>query len=134
MKIYAADHHSWIEINRFVDEANGYINYDLSVFIDIQHGQYTTKNKDAHLLNIEEFNSEFDRFITNRSLRPKLEGTYDSYLEFAGISNNVILRFKIMDAFCGIETVDYIFEGAFEVSQESLLSIHSQFVELTFDA
>ena len=53
-----------------VDETNDYIAYELLGFVDIQHGQFMAKNTDVHF---EEFNSIFNKFITERSLRPKLE-------------------------------------------------------------
>jgi hypothetical protein len=134
MKIFAKDHPSWIEIKRFVDEANQYSSYEISAAIDISHGQFTAKNIDVHFLNVVEFQSELNSFITNKSIVPRLEGTYDTYLEFAGTSNSVLLRFKIGDAFCGTETINYLLEGAFEVSQESLLNINTQLAEIAIDA
>jgi hypothetical protein len=134
MKIYAKDHPSWIEINRLVDEANQYSSYEISAVIDIIHGKFTAKNIDVHFINAVEFQSVFKQFITNRSLVPRLEGTYDTYLEFVGKSNSVILRFKIGDAFCGTETTDYSLVGGFEVSQESLLNIKREIAEVTIDA
>jgi hypothetical protein len=134
MKIFAKDHPSWIEIKRFVDEANQYSNYEISVAIDIGHGQFTAKNIDVHFLNMAEFQSELNSFIANRPAAPRLEGTYNTYLELAGTSNGVLLRFKIGDVFCGTETINYLFEGTFEISQESLLNINAQLAEIVIDA
>ncbi|MBV1913835.1 MAG: hypothetical protein KUG72_00520, partial [Pseudomonadales bacterium] len=62
------------------------------------------------------------------------KGTYDSYLEFIGTSNHVMLHFKVGDTYCGTETVDYILEGVFEISQENLLCIQKGFEELVTHA
>ena len=133
MKIYSINNHSLIEVNQFTDIENNYSSFVLSVAIDIEHGEFSAKNTDVHFFNIDEFNSNFDDFISNRELNPKLEGTYDSFIEFSAYRNRVYVHFKIGDSYCGSKIVNYSLEGSIEISQENLLIYQQQFLSLAIN-
>ncbi|MCL2829947.1 MAG: hypothetical protein FWD77_04315 [Betaproteobacteria bacterium] len=129
MRITSADQHSWMEINSRPDTANsGYESFSLEASVDIGHGQFRGINNDVHFLNIAEFAASLDAFVTDRSLAPRLEGSYDSFIQLSGTVNEIILEFRIGDAFCGYaRTLEFQVSGAFEINQEYLLSLVENF-------
>lgn len=71
------------------------------------------------LLRTAKFAETFDRFVTDRSLTPSLEGTYDSHLTFRAAGPHVILEILIGDRISGDPT-SYGINGAFEIDQSYL--------------
>lgn len=59
----------------------------------------------------------------HRTVVPRLDGTYGSFLRFSAAKNVVTVEFAIGDAYGGAEAHDYLFTGSFEVSRESLLRL-----------
>jgi len=131
MRISSSDQHSWIEINFRPDANSGYESFSLEVSVDVGHGQFRGINNDVHFLNIDEFAASLDAFVTDRSLSPCLEGSYDSFIRLSGTVNDILLEFAIGDAFCGYaKTVQFQVSGAFEIEQEYLLSLIENFRNL----
>ena len=74
-----------------------------------------------HFLNLAVFTSEMDNFFTDRSILPRLNGTYDSFIEISGSVSHVFIKFCIGDADCGAKTHQYNLYGSFEIDQEYLV-------------
>jgi hypothetical protein len=123
MKIYSSDKKSWLGFKSMVDEEHDYSSFLLEVFVDLGHSFFQGKNTDLHFFCIDDFISQLNAFILDRSLQPRLEGTYDTYLMFKGEANNVILSFYVGSAYCGKETYSYAVQGAFDIDQENLNDI-----------
>ncbi len=123
MKIKSIDNNSWITINYSGD--SNYSSYQIEALVDIGHGHFTAKNIDQVFLNTEAFLEVLERFITDRSLTPKLYGTYDTYLKFYSTKKDIIMiEFSIGDSQCGhTQTIDYSLNGAFEITQEDLMNL-----------
>lgn len=120
MKIPSSNNKSYISIEFFDDGTDDYISYVLEIVSDIEHSFFKGSNSDIHFLNMPEFIDQLDSFVLNRNVRPKLEGTYDSYLSFIGSGNVVEVNYCI-----GSQNDHQIFsqKGGFEISQEHLSSI-----------
>ena len=124
MKIESTDSKSKIEIIRTGDE--GYSSFEVSVNIDIGHGFFSGCNTDLIFLNLSNFIDEIDAFILNRNISPKLNGTYDSFIQLIKDKRTsaILVKFKIGDAYCGYsDTIQYSIEGGFEINQELLSTI-----------
>jgi hypothetical protein len=126
MKIVSTDNQSELTIENREDEF-GYNFLSLSAKIGSGTCEFNGCNNELSFTNIDEFIKELDSFISNRELEPKLEGTYGSYLTFRGTSTYVALTFKIGGAFCGTETFSYSIMGTFEIAQEYLHKIVTEF-------
>jgi hypothetical protein len=129
MKISSVDNNCSITIERTGDPG-GYAGFQMEVRVDIGHGQFYAKNGDVQFLKLEEFVSEFDRFILDRNRTPRLEGTYDTYLAFSASGPAVVLQYRLGDAHCGRKTVHFYQSGEFEVEQGHLLQYLSGFQAL----
>lgn len=99
---------------------DSYTAVSVEVQIDIGHGTFNSKNIDIHFLNLGVFASELDHFITDRSILPQLNGTYDSFIEISGSVSHVFIKFCIGDSDCGAKTHQYSLSGSFEIDQEHL--------------
>lgn len=129
MRIIGDDKRSWLSIERWED--GGYSAFAMEAHVEIGHGEFHSKNIDVQLLQIDKFVSEFDCFILDRSLSPRLNGTYDSYICFRGVGAQVVLEFEIGDATTiGSKTVFHRQTGAFIVDQEFLTEILRSFRSL----
>ena len=120
MKICSVDDNCFVTLER-AGAPGSHSGFQMEVHADIRHGQFDAKNIDVHFLNLEEFVSEFDRFILDRSRTPRLEGTYDTYVAFSAIGSAVVLKYQLGDAFAGRRTSHFYQSGEFEVEQENLL-------------
>lgn len=129
LRITSPDRHSWLELRPFQDESGYYDACEFEVCIDYGHGSFRGVNRDVQFLNLQEFQSTFDRFITDRSLHPSLNGTYDCLVMFQGHGIKVELRFCLGDAFCGgaSGTEETRIRGAFAVDGEQLNAINAFF-------
>ena len=128
MKILSSENKSYFQIKRTSDE--GYSGFDVEVLVDIGHGQFRAQNQDLQWLNIPEFTAQLDGFINDRRLIPRLEGTYDSFLEFSESVNVVVVAFAVGDAFCGNKTHEFLLRGSFEISQDMLIAVAQEFGSL----
>ena len=123
MKIYSKDQNSWLTFDHNVDDNHDYSAFSLEAFIDLDHSSFQGKNIDLHFFDIDNFIAKLDAFVLDRSIQPKLEGTYDTYIMFKGNGTHIFISFSIGSAYCGTETYFYSVQGTFEVSQENLGNI-----------
>ncbi len=123
MKIVSIDSNQSVEIITYQDQY--YTSFSMNVSVDIKHGKFTGENIDLQFLNLQTFVQTLEMFITDKTVIPKLEGIYDSFIEFVQIPNgNILLNFTIGDAYCGYSnTVDYSLSGSFEFSPNTLNQI-----------
>ena len=119
MKIYGIGKKSWLEIGPVKD--GSYTATSVEVKIDIGHGFFSAKNIDMHFQNLDTFIPELDHFITSRDINPRLNGTYDSFIEISGSVSHVFIKFCIGDEDCGAKTHQYSLCGSFEIEQEHLV-------------
>ena len=117
MKIHSADNNCIITIEHNID-LNGYSGFQVDVHADIRHGKFDAKNMDVQFLNLDEFASEFDKFILDRSHIPHLEGTYDTYFTFTAHGAAVILKYQLGDAFCGQKTSYFYRRGSLKLDKK----------------
>ena len=118
MKIRSIDKKSWFDVKPLKD--GSYTAISVEVQIDIGHGVFNAKNIDVQFLNLSVFTSELDNFLTDRSMLPRLNGTYDSFIEISGSVSHVFIKFCIGDVDCGAKTHQYNLCGSFEIDQEYL--------------
>lgn len=121
MKIISLNKKFFIEIKNNIE--NDFPSFKVLAEIDINHGVFSAKNNDLALLNINEFRGDLDAFIINRELQPRLEGTYDSFIEFSKGTEitKARIKFAIGDAYSGFtKTVNFLFTGEFEIEIESI--------------
>lgn len=122
MKIVSVDSNTWVSVERHEDPG-GYASFAVEAQVDIGHGQFRAWNADVQFLNLGNFTAELDRFVLDRRLVPRLEGTYDTFLAFCASGTAVYLDFRVGDAFCGRKTVDFRLAGAFEIDPGCLTAI-----------
>ncbi len=129
LRITSPDGHSWLELRPFRDESGYCDPGEFEVYIDYGHGSFRGVNVNVQFLNLQEFQSDFDRFIMDRSLRPSLKGTYDCLVMFHGQGTKVHLQFCLGDAFCGgsLGCEESRIRGAFGVDGEQLNAINTFF-------
>lgn len=120
MKIYSIDRNSWLSVELNVDEENDYSSFSIRSNIDINHCKFYGENTDVYFYNIAEFATEFDKFILDRTVKPTLEGTYDTYLSFESKSNSIVVSLCIGGSTSGEINQAYSIKGGFEISQENL--------------
>lgn len=131
MKIFSSDTRSWLRIER--TKTGEYVGFEVEARIDVGHGRFHVQNDDVQWLNVADFAAELETFVLNRSVSPRLEGTYDSFLKIRAFSNLVNMEFAIGDTFCGNRTHEYLFEGSFEIDQETLGRLVREFEALSND-
>lgn len=120
MRISSVDNNCFIAFE-YRGDPSGYSGFQVEVHADIRHGQFGAKSIHVQFLNLEEFVSELDKFILDRTRMPRLEGTYDTYFAFSTSGSAVILKYQLGDAFCGRKTSYFYQSGEFEIEQENLL-------------
>ncbi len=118
MKIISANKKCCLSITPQGDGA-GYSSFEIEVLITLGCSSFHTKHSDMQLLRIAQFAENLDRFVTDRSLTPSLEGIYDSHLTFRTAGPHVKLEFLIGDRITGDPTC-YGINGAFEIDQSYL--------------
>ncbi len=114
-----------IEIEHRIDDSGAYDSFMLDVSVDIGHGVFKATNADIHFRNLAAFIGELDAFILDRTVKPRLEGTYDSYIEFSGTPSMVSVSFCVGDAFFG--NTRFALIGAFDIDQDYLSAALEQF-------
>ena len=133
MKISSSDRRCWISIERPAG-AHPHAAFAVEASVQIGHGRFHARNSDIHWTNGQEFSKDLDKFMTNRGLRPRLKGTYDSFIGFSGSATSVMLEFAVGDAFVGDRTHQYLLCGSFDVEHDRLLSIIDEFIAFTKEA
>jgi hypothetical protein len=135
MRIGSTDGKVWLELTR--NQAEPHASFAIECSVDVAHGSFRARNSDVHFFNLEEFAKALDAFVLDRTLTPRLEGTYDTRVELSRprSKNAVMLSFVIGDAYCGYAaTVDYRTAGEFEIGAEYLNDVVAAFRELSRDA
>lgn len=130
MKIYSVNKKSWLAVTQIKDGA--YTAISVEVLVDIGHGIFNAKNIDIQFLNLDTFSSELNHFMTDKSVLPRLNGTYDSFIEISGSVSHVFIKFCIGDADCGAKTHQYSLSGSFEVDQKHLASFKKMMKSIKF--
>ncbi|MGE5257402.1 MAG: hypothetical protein ACM3KE_12060 [Hyphomicrobiales bacterium] len=126
MKIASIRNISWVSIE-CTQDSSGPPNFEIEVYAGIRNGQFHAKNLNIHLFNLEEFVAEFDRFILDRSLGPRLEGSYNTFIAFSATGNMVICQYRLGGAFSDRKTMNFHHFGEFEIAQEHLLQLLENF-------
>jgi hypothetical protein len=126
MRITSIRDISWVNIECRQD-SNVSTSFEIEVYAGIRNGQFHAKNLKIHLFNLEEFVAEFDRFILDRSLGPRLEGTYNTFIAFSATGNTVICQYRLGGAFSDRKTMNFHHFGEFEIAQENLLQLLENF-------
>lgn len=129
MKIYSIDRKSWISITTWVDE-HQYRGTTIEASVELGLSRFHGKNIDIHLLSTKEFLAELDRFILDRDVRPRLEGTYESFIEFYGDASHIFLNFRIGDLECGKHNQAFSLCAGFEIDQDQIQGILASFSEV----
>jgi hypothetical protein len=130
MKIESKDHNSYINIECLGDP------YYSSFFVETElaksSNQYYFKghNKDVHFFKLDEFIKDLDHFITDRKIKPRLQGTYDFCLDVQAIeSTRVWLTIYVGydNPSIPFATIKYGVLGGFEIDPEFLNQIVKSF-------
>ncbi len=83
------------------------------------------------LLDLDAFVDELDAFVLDRTLRPRLSGTYDTFLAFEAVGNAVLFSYCLGDALMGRPTHRFTQTGSFEIDDDTLSSIVGELREMT---
>jgi len=129
IRITSKDGGSWLSIQRS-DDGEGYSGYLLEASVEIGHGRFSATNIDVQLLDPGAFAKALGRFVTDRDLRPELEGTYESRLRLVGGGGKVFVEFAVGDAFCADRTHEYLFSGSFDLDPSCLPELARAFESL----
>jgi len=121
-----------LEITHHLDPAVGYDAFSFRARVDIGHGAFQAVNKDIQFLDLPDFVSRLESFIHDRSVTPRLNGTYDSFLMLSGTVSRVGVDFSLADEFTGYGTgcTPFVFTGAFETEPDRLHALLAQSREL----
>lgn len=119
MKISSRSGNDWISISIGCD-TQGYSSIEMEAFLTHGISSFHAKQLDLQFFKISQFVDALDKFITDRSLMPKLEGTYDSFLSFRAIGSTVRLEFAIGDEISSKAPTVYCLRGAFDIDQSYL--------------
>ena len=129
MDIYSVDKKNWFRVEQVFDEVTQYSSFLFEVYIDLGHSVFHSKNSDIQIFDINSFVNELNEFLMDRSLEPKLEGTYDSFLSFIGNNRDIQISFNIGSSYCSSETYSYSTSGKFEIDQEHLNEVLEFFMK-----
>ena len=108
--------------------SNGYDVCELRARASLGHGDFRGVSDSVPLLGLREFVDQFERFIDDRALRPKLEGVYDSYLFFYVRGDRVLIEFSVGDA--TVSPKQFNLTGLLEIDAGQLPSLLTDFKEL----
>lgn len=123
LRLEFSDGKSWVEIRPHNNESGGYSACAMEAVVDLGHGRFQGLNGDVFFFGFEKFCDEFDRFILDRLLAPRLDGTYDSFLSFSGKGNSIIFKFCVGDN----EMEEYRLRGSFIIEGDRLNDLNSYF-------
>ena len=85
-----------MESNSFIEFKQADYSIEVSVEMDYQYAKFTAFNDGITFFEYEKFTEELDKFVMDRTRRPKLTGTYDTFIEiFAPEPGIVFLQFTI---------------------------------------
>ncbi len=130
MEILSADNICRITL-RPSGEPGSYAGIEMAAHVDIGHGRFEARNRDIHFLNLGEFVEEFDKFISDRTRAPRLNGTYDSHISFRASGLDVVCEYCVGDAFAGgRRPAEFFQSGKFEIERDVLLDLLRDFRQL----
>lgn len=92
--IKSIDTHTSLEI-RPHDCSEGYSTCELEASFSSGGNHYCLRNTDIHFFDISEFANSLDEFILNRRIKPILNGTYGTFIEFFGTGNQIWIKLNI---------------------------------------
>lgn len=88
--------------------------------VNLGHSRFSATNSDVALANLARFVGDLDRFVLDRSARPRLEGTYDTFLELRAEGRGVILSFRVGSA---VGVASHGLSGSFAIEEGALLPL-----------
>ncbi len=115
MKFESIDQQSFVSV--VPNPENDWSSFCVEAAINLEHSQFSATNSDVALTNLARFVSQFDLFVLNRSVRPRLDGTYDTYLELRAEGRDVILSFRVGSA---SGAANHGLSGSFAVAEGAL--------------
>lgn len=124
--------HCSLDIQHSIDESSGYDSFSFQAHVDFGHGAFSAKNEDVHFFDLFTFVAQLESFITDRSVQPCLNGTYDSFVALSGTPSSVNVRFRVGNAFSGYKqaNTEFALTGAFDIEPDLLFSLLSHCREL----
>ena len=131
MRLISVEANSSLEMT--LNESDGYSSLTFSARIELGHGTFVAENRDVHFRTLPSFRREVARFIADRSLRPRAEGSYESYIELYGDGRHTFVAFMIGDAYCGREAACFSFTGSFEFESDHLSTLVRELEVLDYD-
>lgn len=118
MKLQSADHKSFVSV--VPNPENDWSSFRAEATVNLGHSGFSAASSDIALTNLAGFVAQLDLFILDRSLCPRLEGTYDTYLELRAKGREVILSFRIGSA---SGAASFGLSGSFAVEESALLPL-----------
>lgn len=101
--------------------------FRIEAVVDLGHSTFSASNGDVALTHLAAFVDQLDRFITDRSLRPRLDGTYDTFLELDAKGRVVMLSFRVG----GVSVAaGGNLSGSFELDEAALLPLKTELARL----
>ena len=138
MRLTSANSLSWVEVSPSGDEH--YSSFSVACAVDIGHGRFAGENVDVHLFDLPGFAEDLDRFVLDRNIRPRLEGTYGTFIEVwrpPDTVNEVRVSLAIGDAYAGSAAAggcEFKLEGSFPIDQGHLNPLAAGFRSLAAGA
>ena len=126
MRISSVENNCWVNLE-YKKDPSGYPGFEMEVHADTRHGQFHAKNLKVQFINFEDFATELDSFILDRSRAPRLEGTYNTFIAFLAKGTTVMCQYRIGGAFSGSKIAYFHHFGEFEIGQEYLLQLLAGF-------
>lgn len=130
MRITSIDSKAWVEIV----PGNSEFSFSIECMADRGQSLFHGRNADFHFLNIEEFVSNLNTFILDRSISPTLNGTYGPCLAFYRSKKQttaVMVHFSVGDDSSAYsENVEFKTTVTFEIDGEFLNEYLRGFREL----
>lgn len=125
MKLESDTKAAFIELSR--NSENDWPSFRIAAAMALGHSYFAAENADIALLNPADFLRQLDAFILDRSIRPRLEATYDTWIEMTGKGRRISVRFCV-GSLSGFEPVTL--QGMFEIEESSLMTVLAQAIPL----
>ncbi len=133
MIIESISHDSYITIEHIGD--SNYHSFCIEAELGKDHHLEYFKgfNRDVQLLNLDKFIKDLNSFITDRKMKPRLEGTYDFCIEIQAIGATrafLIIYLGYDKVITEFKTFRYCVSGCFEIDLEYMNQMVQNFKEL----
>ena len=116
MKFESSNHQSFVSV--VPSPENGWPSFCVEAVVNLGHSESSATNGDVAFTNLTRFVGQLDLFVLNRSVCPRLEGTYDTCLELRAEGREVILSFRVGSA---SGAAGYCLSGSFAVEESALV-------------